>query len=188
MLACRDVLRVHAQDTRTVYGTVSRRQRSVARFRRQAMPPARTLHQRVDDSHRRDGDIVGAMTDDDEEVPRQVPSTDRGIEERWARPTRERDVRSVSATTRRLGEWTWSVFFAAAEFVRDEPFQTELRRAVTTALKSVPGVTKVVQEDREKWIVAGEPNGEALIKAAAAAIDGLADRIRAHIKSLATRS
>lgn len=151
---------------------------------------------RFDRGNRR-GDTIGAMSDDgdDDEVPRPAPPPlGRGVEERWTRRTREPDVRSVS-TIKRAGaewpwtkEWPWSVYIAAAEFAREEPLEGDLRRAVTTGLQSVPGVTKVVQEDREKWIVGGTPSGEALVKAAAAAVDGLADRIRAHIEALAARS
>jgi hypothetical protein len=127
--------------------------------------------------------------DDDDELPRQVAPPGSSREEHWLRRTREPDVRRVEVLKRRgETEWAWSVHISAAEFVREEPLEGELRRAVAVALRSVPGVAKIAHEDREKWIVSGTPNGEALAKAVAAAIDGLADKIRAHIKSLTARS
>jgi hypothetical protein len=133
--------------------------------------------------------IIATMSaEDDDELPRQAPPLGSSVEEYWLRRTREPDVRRVEALKRRgQTEWPWSVHISAAEFVREEPLEGELQRAVADGLRSVPGVAKVVHEDRERWIVAGAPSGEALARAAAAAIDGLAARIRAHIQSLRVR-
>jgi hypothetical protein len=46
-------------------------------------------------------------------------------------------------------------------------------------LLSVPGVTEVLEEDREIWVVRGTPSGPSLAVAAAEVVDVLADRIRA---------
>jgi hypothetical protein len=41
----------------------------------------------------------------------------------------------------------------------------------------------VAEEDREVWVVAGDPGGEALVQAAAAAVDRLQDDIRKRLRS-----
>jgi hypothetical protein len=123
------------------------------------------------------------MSATDDELPQQVvPPMDTAVEEQWRRRTSEPNVRSVTVSKLRLRTaWSWSVIIGAAEFVREKPLESEMRRAVATALRSVPGVTEVAEDDREVWVVAGTPTGEALATAAADAVDGLADRIRAHI-------
>jgi hypothetical protein len=68
--------------------------------------------------------------------------------------------------------------------VREEPLEREMREAIDAALRGVPGVKDVAEEDREVWVVAGDPSGEALVRAAAEAIDALQAKIRAHVQSL----
>ena len=51
---------------------------------------------------------------------------------------------------------------------------------MAAALQAVPGTT-VVEEDREIWHVAGAPSGEALVRAAAVVVDGLAGRAKARV-------
>ena len=50
------------------------------------------------------------------------------------------------------------VFVSAAEFIRVEPFESQLRKAVDRALRDVPGVVEVEEDDRETWLVSGVPN------------------------------
>ena len=47
-----------------------------------------------------------------------------------------------------------------AEYVREEPLESELHDRMTTALQAVPGVTLVVQEDREVRSVDGTPGDD----------------------------
>ena len=60
-----------------------------------------------------------------------------------------------------------------AEFARDELTERQLAVEVTAALRAVKGVVDVRREDREVWLVAGKPNGKALVSAAAALVDRL---------------
>jgi hypothetical protein len=55
---------------------------------------------------------------------------------------------------------------------------------MATALEAVPGVQSVDEEDREAWLVTGAPSGKALVEAAAAVVDDIAPRARAHLDSL----
>jgi hypothetical protein len=111
--------------------------------------------------------------------------TDDELAEEWVRRTSEPDVRGVGAARRRdAGEWAWLVTIYAAEFVREDPLEQRMRAAVDAALRAVPGVEDVAEEDREVWIVAGDPSGEALVRAAADALDRLQGDIREHIRSL----
>lgn len=49
---------------------------------------------------------------------------------------------------------------------------------MVSALQSVEGVIGVAEHDNESWDVYGTPSGEALTRAAANVVDGLADRMR----------
>ena len=54
---------------------------------------------------------------------------------------------------------------------------TETRDAAS-AVEPVDGVTRVTEHDNESWDAWGAPSGEALTRAAAKAVDGLAGRLR----------
>ncbi len=104
---------------------------------------------------------------------------DDEIAEAWQRHCHEPDLEGVEAS--RLvagGDWPWQVSIAAAEFVREEPFESEFRRRVEAALRGVDGVADVAEEDREVWLVAGSPPGPDLVRAVADALDAMAPRIR----------
>lgn len=115
---------------------------------------------------------------------RRVPDDEVDGEEGWDRLADD-DVRGVEAIKVGDGEWPWQVIVAVAEFVRDDPLETELRERMASALRAVPGVTDVAEEDREVWIVDGEPSGEALVRAAARVVDDLASRARVFMDGLA---
>jgi hypothetical protein len=116
---------------------------------------------------------------------RRVPDDEVDGEEGWDRLTDDPEVRRVEALRwHGASEWPWQVTIWAAEFVREEPLESEFRRTIDAALRAVPGVTNVTEEDREIWTVAGSPSGEGLVRAAADAVDSIADRIRAHIEAL----
>jgi hypothetical protein len=100
-------------------------------------------------------------------------------DEAWERVTDEPDTRGVEAVG--LGEMIgWQVIVAVMEFVREEPLEGELRRRIAAALRSVDGVESAGEEDREVWFVTGTPSGQALVRAAAAVVDDLADRTRGY--------
>ena len=90
----------------------------------------------------------------------------------------------VEANKYDAGAWTWQVGVGMAEFIREEPLESEMRRGVEAALRSVPGVTEVAEEDREVWIVQGDADGRELVRAVARLVDSLTDRARAHLDDL----
>lgn len=101
-----------------------------------------------------------------------------GLQE-WDRRTDDDDLRGVSATqVETTGRWSWTVGVAAAEFLREDPLEGELRAAVAAAIRSVAGVVEVAEGDREVWILSGEPSGEALVRAVGDAVDRIAPRAR----------
>jgi len=103
-----------------------------------------------------------------------------GVQE-WVRHTDDDDIRGVCALQRhREGRWSWQVDVWVAEFVRDEPLESELRLAVAAAIRSVDGVTEVAEEDREVWVLSGSPSGEDLVRAVSEVVDAMAPRTRAH--------
>jgi hypothetical protein len=108
-----------------------------------------------------------------------------GCVERWERLTDDRDIRWVGARKITLGEFPyWSVVVGVAEFLREDPLESELRQQMDAALRAVAGAERVWEDDREAWGVAGAASGEALLRAAAGVVDHLADRARAYIDSL----
>ncbi len=110
-----------------------------------------------------------------------------GLQE-WDRRTDDDDVRGVGALQlEAAGRWSWTVSVSAAAFLREEPLEGELRRAVAAAIESVPGVTEVAEEDREVWILSGDPSGEDLVRAVGNAVDEIAARTRAYIDSMIGR-
>ena len=107
-----------------------------------------------------------------------------GVQE-WVRETDDDDVRGVGALQREAdGRWNWQVGVSVAEFLREEPLEGEMRVAVERAIRSVPGVAEVVEEDREVWILSGNPSGEDLVRAVGEAVDRLAPAARAYLDEL----
>ena len=123
------------------------------------------------------------MTDEIRQVP--APDLDEHCAEGWERSTDDPDIYGVGASLITLGEQPyWSVGVAVAEFLRDDPLETELRQRMLTALGAVDGVGSVWEEDREVWGVTGTPSGEALARAASGVVDHLAPRAQAYIDNL----
>lgn len=113
---------------------------------------------------------------------RRVDSGDDEVAEAWTRDCDDPDVRGVEVLRwSRGGRWPWQVEVHAAEFVGVEPFESEFRGRIEDAIRSVPGVTDVVEEDREVWLADGNPVGAQLIAAVAAAVDAIAEQIAAAI-------
>ena len=123
------------------------------------------------------------MVSDDRVVQLSGDDVD-GVQE-WVRETDDDDVRGVGALQRGVGgRWSWQVFVSMAEFLREEPLEGEMRAAVDQAIRSVVGVTEVAEEDREVWILSGDPSGEELVRSVGEAVDRLAPRARRHIEEL----
>ena len=117
---------------------------------------------------------------------RQIQPLDPEIGEEWLRETDVTEIRNVSASS---FEWPsgisgWQVAVWAMEFVREDPLEAEMRERVTEALRRVSGVTSADEQDRETWVVIGNPSGRALVEAAAQVVDDLADQLREYMRIL----
>ena len=107
----------------------------------------------------------------------QVAAHEDDVDEVWNRLTDEPDIRGVEAA--RIDDLGgWLVEISVQEFFRQAPLGVELRQRMASALRSVGGVIGVAEHDTESWFVTGAPSGEALTRAAASVVDGLADRLR----------
>ena len=114
----------------------------------------------------------------------RLETQDEEVLEEWTRVTDEEPILGVIAARYADDPKMWEVAVSAAEYIRAEPLQSELHEAITRALTGTPGVKKAVQEDRELWVVRGEVSGEALVRACSAALDRLADAMRAECADL----
>lgn len=108
----------------------------------------------------------------------RVPDDEVDGDEAWERMTDQPELRNVEAIRT---EANWQVHVWVAEYVREEPLESELCDRMTQALQAVPGATRVIQEDREVWSVDGTPGGDRLLKAACRVVDDLADRAAIHV-------
>jgi hypothetical protein len=109
------------------------------------------------------------MNDEIERLPADQVDGDEG----WVRTTDDPELRNLEAH-RYNNDWQVTVWIA--DYLRDDPLESELREAMATALRAVPGVTAVHEEDREVWTVEGQPAGDGLLRAAAVVVDDLAAR------------
>jgi hypothetical protein len=114
---------------------------------------------------------------DEIEVEQVEPEDDELLEE-WVRVTDEQHILGVCAERSADSKWPWRVAIFVAEYIRAEPLQSKLHKAITAALNGVPGVTRVMQEDREVWVVQGDVAGESLVRACSKALDRLAAALR----------
>jgi len=73
--------------------------------------------------------------------------------------------------------WEWTVVIPGAEFIRVEPWVSQLRTTIENAMRLVPGVMEVRRDDREVWVAIGDPDGEELSRAVAIALDEVVDRL-----------
>jgi hypothetical protein len=117
---------------------------------------------------------------------KQNEAVDDEIAEEWGRDIPlgpAHDVHGVNANkyAKPAKGWTWTVFVSAMEFIREEPLESTLRREIAAALLGVPGVLQAEEEDREVWILRGEPTGRAIVDAVAAVVDAHAAEIRRGI-------
>ncbi|WP_413663588.1 hypothetical protein ACG1BZ_21365 [Microbulbifer sp. CNSA002] len=81
------------------------------------------------------------------------------------------------------GEDEWYVFVNAAEFVRDEPLESKLRKVVHESLLNVNGVKSVEEADREEWLVMGNPDGKDLVRACINGLKSIESEIEVYINS-----
>lgn len=117
----------------------------------------------------------------EDEIRRVEPLDDPEADiEEWTRVTEDPDVRGVDVSLlRHGGDWPWQIFVSAAEFVRDEPLESEFRRRINDAIRGTAGVSETIEEDREIWLAAGSPDGADLTRSVAEAIDSMAQQIQA---------
>ncbi len=90
--------------------------------------------------------------------------------EKWRRTGPHHHMLGVSASQSGMD---WHIWVNAAESVREEPLESQLREAVATAIAAVDGVDGVEEEDREVWLVWGNVSGAHLVEAVADALDRL---------------
>jgi hypothetical protein len=100
----------------------------------------------------------------------QLPASelDDGGKESWERLTEDQDIRWVGAHKITVGEQPyWDVVVAVAEFLREDPLESELlQQEMGTALRAVDSAEMVWEEDREVWGLTSPVSGEALVRAA----------------------
>lgn len=109
---------------------------------------------------------------------RQVEAELAG-DEQWERIPDD-ELRWVEAI-RDGGDGTWQVIISLAQIpLDDEPIRSDVRGGIANALRAVPGVESVAEEDQEVWVVVGNPMGDELVRAAATLVDTLVDRVRAY--------
>jgi hypothetical protein len=107
-----------------------------------------------------------------------------GDGEGWERDVEDQDLRGVAASRSAGVSDVWQVEVAVAELIREAPLEAELRRGIETALRTVPGVVAVEEEDRETWLVTGIVDGRELVRTAGAVVDALAPRAARRLDEL----
>lgn len=111
-------------------------------------------------------------------IIKQVKPEDEEIIEEWVVESDNNDVWGVYVTKMDDEyEFPWNITIAAAEFIREEPLESKFRDLVEKALSAVTGVDEVIEEDREVWLVDGEPDGKALMEASLSVIKELSSDI-----------
>jgi hypothetical protein len=104
---------------------------------------------------------------------KQIEPQDGEVFEEWLRvcSKEHQDLHSVYAAKIDDEEYPWQLTFSAGEFMREEPFASELSKTITEAIMSVHGAEFTHHDDTEKFIVSGTVSGKELIEKASAAID-----------------
>ena len=119
-----------------------------------------------------------------EDVVRIAPPYDRDGTEGWTRAEHEPDIGGVDVFRYDIDGGSWQVVVQVMEFVRQDPLEGRLREAILAALRAIPGVIEAEGEDRESWVVSGEPAPQELVRAVARVVDSFADEARAQVKAL----
>ncbi len=117
-------------------------------------------------------------------IVEKIEPEDDEVMEEWIRVTDNEDIFGVSATRFEDEAWPWNIFVSAAEFVRTEPLESQLHAAIDAALAMVAGVTEVVNEDREVWILKGNPTGEDLVRACSVVLDEMGEAIQKAVEEM----
>jgi len=101
------------------------------------------------------------------------------FEEEWINITDEPEILGVDASRDIEDESSWTVYISVAEFIREEPLESILFSAISSALNGVECVERVEQEDREAWIVEGKVKAPSLIRACVIQLKELHPKLRA---------
>jgi hypothetical protein len=123
-------------------------------------------------------------------VVRQVDPAelDDEVPEAWQRwPDEESYLRGVEVASGAGWDdepFDWLVTVSAREYFRDDPAGRELQQRLEAAMLDVPGVASAENASWETWYVTGGTSGEALCRACASVLDGLADRMRAEYDAM----
>lgn len=107
------------------------------------------------------------------------------VQEQWVRTTSEPEIRGIRACKAHSSNGQldrWKVRVLAMDHLRPGPLRHDLCQRMTSALEAVHSVNNVSEQVEEGWLVAGSPSGRALVEAAARVVDGLADKMRAHLR------
>lgn len=112
------------------------------------------------------------------EVKKIAPEDDE-IREEWVRITKDEDILGVSAAKLSRPQWSWQISVYVAEFIRHEPLESKLKKVITDSLRTVKGVKRVAQEDREVWLVDGDSvRGDDLVRACAVGLSTIEAELR----------
>lgn len=100
----------------------------------------------------------------------------------WNNQTDDPDILGVSAMAMREH---WSVTVSVAEFIREEPLESEFREAIYTSLMRVKGVTTVFENDRENWTVkGGDIEGKDLVISCVQTLHTMYPTLKAYMEDL----
>ena len=116
----------------------------------------------------------------------RVEPIDAETLEAWENVTEDLDLLFVGSYRRADPVWSWRVDAAVMEFVRQEPLESEMARAMARELGGIPGVRRVLRRDREVWTLQGDPDGASLARAAAAVVHRFLPATRAIYDALET--
>jgi hypothetical protein len=117
------------------------------------------------------------MSDD---VVRADATVDGELTEIWQRyPNEESYLRGVDVVADPTDTFDWLVSVPAREYFRDDPLGRELQQRLEQAMLALPDVITAENASWETWYVTGKASGEALCRACASVLDGLANQMRA---------
>jgi len=109
-----------------------------------------------------------------EVIVMQITPQDGEVLEEWTRvcDKEHREFHSIDLIKIDDEDFPWYLYFSAGEFIREEPFVSELSEVIYTAIKGVEGVGDAFHEDREKFVISGsEISAKTLVYQVAAAVD-----------------
>ena len=98
----------------------------------------------------------------------------------WSQFTDADDVRRVHVSFDPDANWQFEIFIPVAEFIRDEPLESEFRARIDRAIR-ISGIADVAEEDRELWLARGQADGAAIARSVAAALDAISVELNAAL-------